>query len=281
MRSIVGAAVAAVALSGCIKLDADLRVQADDTIDGTFTVGISKDLARFLPGGIESLIAGADGEQDVAGAEDVTTTPYEDDKFIGQTVTFTGAPLDEAGSGLGTGDSGDLLIERDGDRFILEGTLDFTGDVGDLPIPQDQVPDLSQIFDEAEVRIRVTFPGEVIEANGDVDGCSVTWTPTFGDTVDLRATASATNGSCDSGGGFRWWSWLLIGFGGLVLIGAIVAIVLAVRAERRRGKARATHDAVPEAPPATSFEPPTGPPAASPTEPAAPDTQLPPPTPPA
>ena len=47
----------------------------------------------------------------------------------------------------------------------------------------------------AEIRIKMTFPGEVTETNGTKDGSSVTWEPKLGQTADLTATAK------DSGGG--------------------------------------------------------------------------------
>ena len=240
--------VAAALLTSCIKLDVDLKVQSDDTIDGAFTVGISKQLIAFVPdgaGGLGGLLG--DSEPDFGSAE-ATVTPYEDDRFVGQTVTFTGVPLEEASSGLGDATSGDLTIDKEGDTYRLQGTLDLTQDDADLPtdIP---IPNLDQFFAEAEVRIRVSFPGRVIESNGSVDGCTVTWEPTFGQEVDLDAVAR-TSGGC--GGGIQWWGWLLIGLGGAVVIGAIVAIVLSIRYERRR------HRAPPAAGTTTGGEPPAG-----------------------
>lgn len=44
------------------------------------------------------------------------------------------------------------------------------------------------------MRIKLTFPGEVIKSNGDVSGRSVTWHPKPGGNLDLTAAARDSPG---------------------------------------------------------------------------------------
>ena len=73
LRAVALAGAAVVLLSGCLKLDINLTVRSDDKVDGTFIVGVDKQVAALLPGGIanlDQLIT--NGEQpEINGAEDV------------------------------------------------------------------------------------------------------------------------------------------------------------------------------------------------------------------
>lgn len=232
---VLGAATAGL-LSGCIKLDVDLTVRPDDKVDGTLVVAVSKQVAAFLPGGaanLEQLVPG--GDLQVNGAEDVQSAPYEDDDFTGRRITFIGAPLEEASAG--TGRPGELTIKHEGSRYLLNGTLDLTvGDLSTLPPEVSQNINTEELFSTAVVRVHVTFPGKVEEANGEISGCSVTWQPKFGSETELRAIAR-DGGNCRDG--LRWWAWPLFGLGLLVLIGAVIAIVHVLRKERRERSSKA------------------------------------------
>lgn len=180
--AVVGAL--ALALTGCVKLDLDLDVRSDDTVDGTVVLGFSKQLA-----GLPGLDAGdltSDGPIDIPDQGRVTTERYDDGDFVGTRFGFTDVPLAEFGD---RDRADDLRIVRDGDQFRVSGTLDLGADNA----PRDTGGlGLDRLASGAEIRIRLTFPGDVVSANGTVDGRSVTWSPEFGETVELEAVAGAT-----------------------------------------------------------------------------------------
>ena len=239
--------VLALLLSACLKLDVDLEVNADNTVGGAIIFGVDKQLLELSGSSIEDVLdTTAPIPEDVEG---VTTEPFEDDRFAGQRFTFEGVPLEEFSSG-------DLAIMRDGDVFTVNGVLDLSsglsgatglsGLTGPLGNPE-------ELFRTAEMRVRITFPGEVTQANGEVDGNSVTWVPVVGERLEIQATA----GAVDSGD-----SNLTL----LLIIGAIVlaaAIAIGIVMSRRRaapapaGPARhAAGDGTPPAPPPGEAPPP-------------------------
>lgn len=255
--------VIALLLSACLKLDVELQVSADNTVSGAIIFGIDKQLLELSGSSIEDVLdTTAPIPEDVEG---VTTEPFEDDRFAGQRFTFEGVPLEEFSTG-------DLVIARDGDVFTVNGALDLssglsgatglTGLTGPFGDPE-------ELFRDAEMRVRVTFPGEVTEANGEVDGNTVTWIPVVGERLEIQATASAV----DSGGGSTLTLLLIIG---AVVIAAVIAI--GIMMSRRR----AASSAAPGGPAAdlSSAPPPDeqapSPPPPSPTPPPPPSSPPPP-----
>src|SRR4029079_17194462 len=100
LRAVALACGAVVLLSGCLKLDVNLTVRSDDKLDGTVIVGVDKQVAALLPGGAANVsqLINNGGQPQISGADDVKVSPYSDDRFVGEQIVFTGAPLEEAGS---------------------------------------------------------------------------------------------------------------------------------------------------------------------------------------
>lgn len=217
LARIAVASVAVLSLTGCIKLDMNLDVQADNTVDGTMVFAVSKQLSE-LPG-FNADDLGGPLESPAAGK--VTSKPYDDGTWVGTEMQFTDVPLAEFGNAEG-GD--DLTITRVGDQFKVSGSLDMSGD--DTATPTEGF-DPAALGGSAEIRIRLTFPGEVVSANGTVDGNSVTWTPKFGETLDIAAVANAEPSGSST-------TWLLVG--GL-LVGLLVVGGFLVATMRRRESA--------------------------------------------
>ncbi len=205
----VGAAtalMATLALTACVKLDQELTINSDNTVDGTVTVAFDKALLDTVG------VSTDDALSDAAGAlesDNVAVEPYADGRFVGQTVTFDGASLDELNA---SGSDGDLRITRNGDNFEVTGTLDFTN-----PMP---LGDSSVSADGFEVRIALTFPGEIVSSTGEIDGNTVTWTPEMGDVVDFETVARAEGGAAAGSGRFT-----LVGLG-LAIVAAVGATIL-------------------------------------------------------
>jgi hypothetical protein len=268
-------AIAALVLSGCIKLDMALTVNSDDTVDGTLIFGVSKQLLELTGQSPEDLLAEAPIPTDVEG---VSSEPYEDEEFQGQQVTLDGVPLDEFNQGSfagGTGATGatasadQLRIIREGNNYVVSGAFDLssvgasTGATGATGFPGAE-----ELFRSAEMKISITFPGEVVRSNGRVDGSTVTWTPRVGERLEIQATGSAR------GGGDGSTMMILLIVGGVVIVAAIVAGILM---SRRRRPAMATAGTAPRAGtgPAAGQGPmtPTTPPAAAPPPPPPPPSE--------
>lgn len=197
------ALTAMVALSGCFKLDMELELASDDTVDGSVVVAAQRSFAE-LAGGEDALReslsqdgGGLVGEQPSSGS--VEAKDYEDDDWIGVEYVIDDVPLEE----FGGGETGDLSITRDGDEFVVSGSMDLTGGVSDDPAA-------NAMLDEAEIEISITFPGAIVSSNGEEDGNTVTWTPVAGEVLEVDAVGSAE-------GGLPWG-----------LIGAVVAVLLLV-----------------------------------------------------
>jgi hypothetical protein len=230
-----------VLLAGCLKLDMALTISPDDTVDGEMVFAVNKELLELTGQSVDDLLDGTAVPDDVPGA---TQEPYEDDRFVGTRVVFEDVALEDMQEGS---DPDSLSIERTGDTYEVNGVMDLAADDAELegnPF-EDQ---LTEAFDTAELRIAITFPGEVLETNGQVDGTTVTWEPVFGERTELQAVASASGdgaagdqgdegteaagGSEEDGSGGNAWLYAILG---LVVVGMVFGLFLMMR---RRGNDR-------------------------------------------
>lgn len=181
------AALGLVVLSGCFKLDMEIELASDNTVDGSIIVAVDRDQAELF-GGEDALREALSGEGEGLLGENpdtgsVTTNDYEDDDWIGNEYEFSDVALDEFS---GT-EAGDLSITREGDEFIVEGSLDLSqGAEAD--------PAANALLESAEAEISITFPGGVTTSNGDEDGNTVTWSPVAGEITEISAVGSAESG---------------------------------------------------------------------------------------
>jgi hypothetical protein len=229
VRALAAAACGALLLTGCFRFEADLTVQDDDTLDGTLTIAVDEELASFLPGGVETLRQILTGTLSGAGldAGNIDVAPFEDDGLVGETVTLQDVPLPQGDTGFVPGS---FSIVHEGDEYRLDGFFDLSpATLPVVPLPTG-APDVAEALEDAEVRLAVAFPGRVVSANGDIDGCAVSWEPPIGEQVTVEAVAE-DSGSCRVG--LRWWSWLLFGLAALVVAGGVVAIVRVLQAEKK------------------------------------------------
>jgi hypothetical protein len=150
---------------------------------------------------------------------------YEDADWIGTETVFSDVPIDR----FGKGDTGDLSITREGDEFVVDGTMDLSGDQANQA---NQATDASAqaIMASAELEIAITFPGPVSESNGTVDGTTVTWQPKAGEVVDISARGSAIAGT----------NWALIAAIAALVALIVVGVALIVVVRRREAAARAS-----------------------------------------
>jgi ketosteroid isomerase-like protein len=207
--------------AGCMKLDMNLEVSSQDTVSGDVTFAISKSLAEM--GQENGGDAGVPATDNLFGGEvNAEVKPFDDGKFVGSTYKLDAVPLENFAT---SNDSSQLSIVRDGDYLVVSGLLDMTGGDPDSIKEAMENPFTSALFEGTSIRVAITLPGTIEETSGVVEGNTVVWEGTMGDSLDISAKAKAPlPGSID-----------------LVLIGVIAVLLVAVAAIVLigRGKAKA------------------------------------------
>ena len=286
-------------MTGCIKLNVNLGINSDNTVSGTIEFGIQKELVDLTGQNVEDLL-GSDAPFP-SSAPGVTVEPFDDGEFAGRQVILEDVPIEEFNSGGTVGASGatgasgptsgagdSLQIARQGDTFVVTGVLDLSRALSGVTGPLAGTGG-AQVFESADIRIAITFPGEVLQApGGEIDGNTVTYMPEFDERLEINATGSAIdNGeAADVVGGSDSFLPLILIIAGVVLV-LLIVVFLVVRGRRHEdgggtpsGFGEADSAAAPVAPPpvaAPRGAPTDAPPPAPPMPPAAP----PPPPPPA
>ncbi len=182
--------------------------------------------------------------------EGATQEPYAQDGYTGTKITYADQPIAQ----LDTGAADSISVTREGDDYVVSGSMDMTGEEFNPDTGDAATDEMSrQMMEGLDIKIAITFPGEVAESNGEVDGNTVTWTPVVGEVNEMTARGSALpGGSAGSGSGSgsgsdegtdegtddgatapdadssdasgsSAWIWFLVG--GLVLLG-IIGLVL-------------------------------------------------------
>jgi hypothetical protein len=239
----IGAFVALVFLmTGCIKLNINLGINSDNTVSGTVEFGVQKELLDLTGQNVEDLL-GTDSPF-ASDAPGVTVEPFDDGEFAGQQFIFEDLSIEEFNSGgvagasgatgvTGAGDS--LQIARQGDTFVVTGLLDLSSGLSGVTGPFGGTGG-AQFLESADIKIAITFPGEVLEApGGQIDGNTVTYLPEFGERLEINATGSAVeNGeAADVVGGSDSFLPLILIIAGVVLV-LLLVILLVVRSRRNK-----------------------------------------------
>jgi hypothetical protein len=239
----IGAFVALVFLmTGCIKLNMNLGINSDNTVSGTVEFGVQKELLDLTGQNVEDLL-GSDSPF-ASDAPGVTVEPFDDGEFAGQQFIFEDLSIEEFNSGgvagasgatgvTGAGDS--LQIARQGDTFVVTGLLDLSSGLSGVTGPFGGTGG-AQFLESADIKIAITFPGEVLEApGGQIDGNTVTYLPEFGERLEINATGSAVeNGeAADVVGGSDSFLPLILIIAGVVLV-LLLVILLVVRSRRNK-----------------------------------------------
>lgn len=234
-----------VLLTGCVKLDVDLTVGTNDKVSGTYIIGIDRSLLQFTGQDADALYQQLSGEFDASSLPEgasATTEKYDQGDFVGAKITVNDLPIASLSNLNGsTGQSGsdEFSLTHEGDLYQFHATIDTSSTDTSVSVPE-------TLTANAEIRIKMTFPGEVTETNGTKDGSSVTWEPKLGQTADLSATAKDSGGG--GGGGGDSSSWLIVL--AIVAGAAIVIVVLVFLLSRgRRGQAPPPPDPAPAGPP--------------------------------
>jgi hypothetical protein len=213
------------ALAGCVRFQADLSVDDRNLLDGDIVVAVitndeadSADKAQDAVADIEASLL-----PELRGANGVTAEPYEQDDYVGTRFTLADTPMEA----LNGGDAdGAITLTRSGNEFEFSGTLDFTPDTE--PGTGDAVEGDPE---DSGISVAISFPGEVTDHNGQLEGTKVTWTTTLEGSVDMHATASAVPSGPSAG------AVAAIVIGIVVAVLLIVLLVLFLLRRRQRGAA--------------------------------------------
>ncbi|AYY15072.1 hypothetical protein EF847_22610 [Actinobacteria bacterium YIM 96077] len=240
----VGAAGLALTLSACFKMDVDLELNTDDTVDGSMVVAVSsefRDMAETMGEDVDMLDEmfgeGFGGVEEEA-PDYASIEPYDDGEFMGQEIVFDEAPLSEFEGGEAEG----LSIVRDGEEFVVEGAMDMTDADPEAGQMEDLPPGMADQMD-IDARVSITFPGEVLDHNGSLDGTTVTWEPQIGESNEIFARAEDSG----AGGGFPVWLWIVIG---VVVVAGIATLLFVLFRNKGEPAPAATGGDVP--PPAST-----------------------------
>lgn len=228
----------------------DLTLNEDDTADGSIVMAISDETAEALGQDPQALWDQMGSEMESDLPPGATQEPYAEDGYTGTRLTYTDQPI----SSMSAGPTDDLSITREGDEFVVSGSMDLSDEEMGMDGTDPESDEMTrQMMEGFDVSISITFPGEVAETNGEVDGTTVTWTPVVGEVTEISARGSAVGGGAaaapgdgstdgsddgttddgttdssadsdaDSDAGFPWWILGLVG--GLLLL-AIIGLVL-------------------------------------------------------
>jgi hypothetical protein len=203
-------------LGGCLKLDVELRVSQNDTVDGTFLVAVERRALKAAGSSEQKFLAAVDKESRVSARPSrgsITIEPYRTATLVGKKYTYKGVPLRELKLAA--------RIQHVGDHYTVSGELDLTNGR-----PPTTSPAASK---SGTSLVRITFPGDVRFANGEVKGRTVTWHPPPGQRTTFVAEA-------DDAPHRPWWVWAVAIGVGVDLVTTLVAVVLWRRRRRRRRK---------------------------------------------
>jgi hypothetical protein len=194
--------MAAVALSGCARVRTALAVQPDDTVTGEIVIATPQQNSED-PGPAITIPPEL--------VSDVDVSEYRQDGYTGSVLRFSGLTFEQvaqlhtvAGAG---GDGVRFEMRRAGNRVHVTGAVDLT----------------TVSVDRADFQLKIGFPGQVIESNGDADSGEVSWTFTPGEVGDINAVVAFTDPNAPSA-----VNWTL-GLGGLVAAAALTVVVFARR----------------------------------------------------
>jgi len=200
---IVVTAAIALGLSGCIKVDMDMKIGSNEKVDGTFVVAINEEVLTLMQQKPDDFIKDMlkdDVSKNAPKGAKVTQTAYRKNGWAGVAIAYKDMPVSEfsksagkATGGLGGGSA------TTGQDFVLKkvkDTYEFTGKVdsgsGKSSVGGEKSSDAMMKKYKPEMRIKLTFPGRIISANGKISGNSVTWVPVLGDKLIMTAKAKAS-----------------------------------------------------------------------------------------
>ncbi|MFC0625112.1 LppM family (lipo)protein [Kribbella deserti] len=196
-----------VALTGCMKVDADLKVNSNETISGKMLLGVDKQLLQSTGQSLETARKEIEKSLKQTATEGVECKAYDDDKYIGTECSLDNVPFDK----MSSSSVGGVEFKKEGENFVV------TSSGKDTQIPPGSTPD---------VKFKITMPGKITEHD---DGAEVSGrTATYTDASKLNSVRLVSTAD----GGFPVWLIILLV---LVVLAAIGAVAFFLLKGRRSG----------------------------------------------
>lgn len=196
--------LALLALSGCARVQAALAVQPDDTVRGQIVVA-TPETGPEDPGPVLTLPADLEAYVDV--------TEYRQEGYAGSLVRFSDLTFEQVSELItAAGPPGEkvrLDLRRTGNRVVVDGSVDLT----------------TVDVDRSDFQLKIAFPGQVLDANGDADSGEVGWVFEAGEVGDIEAVVAFDDPDAPSP-----FNWSL----GLFLVVALAAAAVVLAAHRTR-----------------------------------------------
>lgn len=253
------AAVATLALAGCVRATAETTIHEDGTfsqhsvaaisdsaaaqLEGMLGGDLPGDLAQELPEGaggdldIDSLLGDAQDSPELAELQErypgqIEVADYDDGELSGIEITVTDLPLEEfnasgtqAGGALGASAT---LEEVDG-QYVVTLTRPAELDLSSAGVTSSN---LSLIESSVDIAVTFTFPGLIEEASaGEVSGKSVSLGLTDLASNEEITIVAGANDAIDWG---PWLRWGGIALAFVLVIGGAAALVIQDQRKRRR-----------------------------------------------
>ena len=216
MMNRVRAAIVVVAcligLTGCVKIDGDLKVGSNETVSGSMKIGVDKQLLQSSGQSLDKIRQEIESSIKSSATEGVTCKSYEDSKYVGSDCTFSNVPFDKMG---GASEDG-VGFRKDGDKVTVKVN---GGSVGN---------NLPSGGSQPEVNLKITMPGKILEHD---DGAKVSGRTATYDSLDKLGKISLTS---EASSGFPAWALILIIVVLLLVIAAVVFFVL--RSRKNKGQ---------------------------------------------
>lgn len=189
-------------LGGCARVRTALALQPDDTVTGEIVLATPES----SPGDTGPTVT-----LPPALASAVDVAPYRQEGYTGSVLTFSGLTFDQVGSlSSAMGPAGSTVrfaLRRSGGRVLVTGAVDLT----------------TVSVDRADFQLKMSFPGQIVETNGEIDGSTVSWTFTPGKAADVSAVVAYADPGAPS-----VLNWTL-GLAGVVALVALAVVLLARR----------------------------------------------------
>lgn len=208
-------------LTGCVKMNMDFVVNADDTADLSMIMAVEKETldGQSFDDFRNQYAGGSDPFEGLP--ENATKEAYSDDKFEGYRVRIENQPLADVLNESTTSTSG-KIEHRDGKFFVETSPMDLG----------ENSSQARMVFTEATMSF--TFPGKIVSATdgGTIEGNKVTY-----NIFDLQDGAVLSIEAEDSSGPNLTWLWWVLG--GVVLL-ALAALVWVLTRRKAKNDAAAT-----------------------------------------
>lgn len=161
--------VVGVAVGGCARVRTAMALQPDDTVTGEIVVATPE---RGPDDTGPQITVPADIESDV----DVSA--YRQDGYTGSVLRFDGLTFDQvrllnqvAGP---AGNAAQFQLRRAGNRVQVSGRVDLK----------------TVSVDRADFQLKISFPGDVLDTDGETDSGTVSWKFTPGEVGDFSAVVA-------------------------------------------------------------------------------------------